>query len=124
MPSGPPPSPHELHNRLVKAEAGIRSVEKALEALFRKVNVNRRRDPELDAVLEALAAMLHGLEKARFDRSAELTPRRVPLEMSATFVDEMPSVTPLGRSRRLRIVARDADGTEHDGGTVDVPEDE
>ena len=41
-----------------------------------------------------------------------------------SLVDEMPVVGPQGRATRLRLVARDDDGTPHDGGTLDVPEDE
>ena len=78
MPVGPPPSVYDLHNRLRQTEAALRFIEKALATLFRRVNVNRRHDPELDAVLGALAAILHGLDHARGDRAGELSPPPPP----------------------------------------------
>lgn len=109
MPSGPPPSPYDLHNRLAQAEAGLRSVEKALAVLFRKVNVNRPRDPELDAVLEALAAILHGLDKARGDRSNELRPSYSGADMSLTVEPVPPENDPAGEPEALRLYTQDAD---------------
>ena len=63
-------------NRLVRAEAALRSIERALDALFKRINVNRKRDPELDAVLDALAAIRHGLDHARGDRSKDVNRSR------------------------------------------------
>ena len=112
MPSGPPPSPYDLHNRLQRAEAGLRSVEKALEALFRKVNVNRKRDPELDAVIEALAAILHGLDRARGDRSRELWPVPECPAISMFVEDALPANDPTGEPEAVRLYTQDGDDEE------------
>lgn len=122
MPSGPPPSPYDLHNRLQRAEAGLRATERALAALFKRLNVNRPRDPELDAVLAALAAILHALEHARGDRSGELQPPSGEWGMTLEGEEEMAVITPFGRSTRLRLLTRDGDGTVGDAGTIDVPD--
>jgi len=108
LPTGPPPSPYDLANRLARAEAGLRATERALAALFKRLNVNRKRDPELDAVLEALAAILHGLEKARLDRSHELEPPRQPCSMSLSAEVVMPENDPFGEPESIRIHTRDA----------------
>lgn len=108
MPPAPPPSPVDLHNRLIKSEAGLLAVEKALAALFKRINVNRPRDPELDAVLEALATMLHGLEKARLDRSNELEPPRQSCSMSLSAETVMPENDPFGEPEAIRVFTRDA----------------
>jgi hypothetical protein len=108
VPTGLPPSPYDLHNRLQRAEAGLRATEKALAALFKRLNVNRPRDPELDAVLEALAAILHGLEHARGDRSGELEPVPVPYTMGLSVVEERPENDPFGEPTAVRVYTRDA----------------
>lgn len=124
MPAGPAPSPYDLHNRIRQTEAALRSTEKALASLFRKVNVNRKRDPELDVILDALAAILHGLKHARGDRSGELQDpaRGGGVSIGLRLEDEMPAITPAGRSTRLRIVTTDSDGAERDAGTLELPE--
>ena len=119
-----PPSPYDLHNRLKRAEAALRSVEKALEKLFRRVNVNHKRDPELDAVIDTLAGILRALEHSRGDRSGELSPPSSEWGMTLEEEDVMPSVTSLGRSMRLRLVAKDPSGVERRSDPIDVPEDE
>jgi hypothetical protein len=109
-----PPDPFlfDLHNRLARAEAGLRSVEKALEALFKRVNVNRKRDPELDAVLEALASILHGLEKTRGDRSNELRPEPECPGISMSVEDVTPENDPQGGPEAWRLYTQDGDGAE------------
>ena len=110
MPTGRDPSPYDLHNRLVRAEAGLRSVERALENLFRRVNVNRKRDPELDAVLEALAAIRHGLDHARGDRSKELRPEPVFHGISLSIEDVVPENDPTGEPEAVRLYTEDDEG--------------
>jgi hypothetical protein len=112
VPAGPPPTPYDLHNRLKRTEAALRATEKALEALFRKVNVNRKRDPELDAVFAALAAILHALEHARGDRSGELQAERAPLEMSLSVEEVRPENDPFGEPEAVRLYTQDADDEE------------
>ncbi len=110
MPSGPPPSPYDLANRLQRAEAGLRATERALAALFKRLNVNRPRDPELDLVLEALAAILHGLEHARGDRSGELEPEFKPedFSMGLSIKEDRPENDPFGEPTAVRVYTRDA----------------
>lgn len=108
MPTGPPPSPYDLHNRLQRAEAGLRATERALASLFKRLNVNRPRDPELDLVLDTLAAILHGLEHARGDRSGELHPEPVPCEMGLSIEEERPENDPFGEPSAVRVYTRDA----------------
>lgn len=108
LPTGPPPSPYDLHNRLQRAEAGLRASERALAALFKRLNVNRPRDPEFDAVLDALAAVLHGLEHARGDRTGELEPEPVPFSMGMTIEEERPENDPYGKPTAVRVYTRDA----------------
>lgn len=107
MPTGPAPSIFDLRNRLVRAEAALRSIERALDALFRRVNVNRKRDPELDAVVEALAAIRHGLDHARGDRSKDVEPVPEPLSFGADAGEDDESVrvhVSDERGRRLAAV--------------------
>lgn len=108
MPVGPRPSPYDLHNRLQRAEAGLRATEKALAALFKRLNVNRPRDPELDLVLEALAAILHGLEHSRGDRSGELQPPARWPGMEMGVEDVRPENDPFGEPTAARVYTRDA----------------
>jgi hypothetical protein len=93
--------------RIVRAEAALRSIEKALDALFKRINVNRKRDPELDAVLEALAAIRHGLDYARGDRSKDVEPEHEPLAFGADAEEDDESVrvhVSDERGRRLAAV--------------------
>jgi hypothetical protein len=110
MPTGPRPTPCDLHNRLQRAEAGLRATEKALAALFKRLNVNRPRDPELDLVLEALAAILHGLEHSRGDRSGELQPEFKPEDysMGLGIEEQRPENDPFGEPTAVRVYTRDA----------------
>lgn len=114
MPSGPPPSPYDLHNRLQRAEAGLRATERALAALFGKLNVNRPRGPEVDLVLEALAAILHGLDQARGDRSGELQPEFKPEDysMGLSVQEDRPENDPFGEPTAVRVYTRDAGETK------------
>ena len=107
MPSGPTPSIYDLRSRLTRAEAALRSIERALDALFKRVNVNRKRDPELDAVLDALAAIRHGLDHARGDRSKDVEPAPEPLSFGADAEEDDESVrvhVSDERGRRLAAV--------------------
>jgi hypothetical protein len=93
--------------RLVRAEAALRSIERALDALFRRINVNRKRDPELDAVIDALAAIRHGLDHARGDRSKDVEPEHEPLSFGADADEDEESVrvhVSDARGRRLAVV--------------------
>ena len=110
MPTGPTPSIFDLRNRLVRAEAALRSIERALDALFRRVNVNRKRDPELDAVLDALAAIRHGLDYARGDRSKDVEPVTPPYEISMSAEDVAPENDPTGEPEEVRLYTEDEDG--------------
>lgn len=110
MPTGPTPSIFDLRNRLVRAEAALRSIERALDALFRKINVNRKRDAELDAVLEALAAIRHGLDHARGDRSKDLEPVTPPYEISMSAENVLPENDPTGEPEEVRLYTEDDDG--------------
>lgn len=101
------PTLFDLRNRLVRAEAGLRAVEKALDALFKRINVNRKRDAELDAVLEALAAIRHGLDHARGDRSKDVEPVPEPVSFGADAEEDDESVrvhVSDGSGRRLAAV--------------------
>lgn len=107
MPTGPAPSIFDLRNRLVRAEAALRSIERALDALFKRINVNRKRDPDLDAVLEALAAIRHGLDHARGDTSKDVEPEHEPLAFGADAEEDDESVrvhVSDERGRRLAAV--------------------
>lgn len=107
MPSGPTPSIFDLRNRLTRAEAALRSIERALDALFKRINVNRKRDPELDAVIEALAAIRYGLDHARGDRSEDVEPEHEPLSFGADADEDEESVrvhVSDARGRRLAAV--------------------
>lgn len=108
----PVPTLYDLHNRLARAEAGLRAVEKALEVLFRKLNVNGKRDPELDAVLEALAAIRHGLEHSRGDRSRELQPEPRSPGIAFSIEDVPPENDPAGEPEAVRLYTQDGDGEE------------
>ena len=110
MPTGPPPSLHDLHNRLQRAEAALRAVERAIDALFKRLNVNRPRDPELDLVLEALADIRHGLEHARGDRSRELQPEPRSPGIALSIEDVPPENDPTGEPEAVRIYTQDGDG--------------
>lgn len=112
MPTGPPPSLYDLHNRLMRMEAALRATEKALEGLFQKLNVNRKRDPELDAVLEALAAIRHGIEHSRGDRSRELQPEPRSPGIALSLEDVPPENDPTGEPEAVRIYTQDGDGEE------------
>lgn len=112
MPPAPTPSIFDLRNRLVRAEAALRSIEKALDALFKRVNVNRKRDPELDAVLDALAAIRHGIEHSRGDRSRELQPEPRSPGIALSLEDVPPENDPTGEPEAVRIYTQDGDGEE------------
>lgn len=110
MPAGPTPSIFDLRNRLVRAEAALRSIERALDALFRRINVNRKRDPEIDAVIETLAAIRHGLDHARGDRSKDLEPIPECPGIALSFEDVLPENDPGGEPEELRLYTEDEDG--------------
>ena len=112
MAFGPAPSPYNLYNRLQRAEAGLRATEKARDALFKRLNVNRRRHPELDPVIEALAAIPHGLDHARGDRSSELEPPPRCPEMSMFVEDVRPEDDPFGEPTAVELSTQDAGDSE------------
>jgi hypothetical protein len=109
--TGPAPSAYDLHNRLKATEAALRATEKALRALFQRVNVNQPRDPEFDAVLEAFATILHGLEHARGDRSNELQPPPRPYELTMSAEDVPPENDPFGEPTAVKLFTQDAGET-------------
>ena len=110
MPTGPTPSIFDLRNRLVRAEAALRSIEKALDALFKRINVNRKRDPELDAVLDALAAIRHGLDHARGDRSKDVEPIPECPGIALSFEEVLPENDPTGEPEEVRLYTEDEGG--------------
>lgn len=83
---------------------------KAIALLFRRINVNQKRDPELDAVIDTLAGILHGIEKARADRSLESPPPRHSrdAEMSLTVEEVPPENDPFGEPESVLLSTRDA----------------
>lgn len=102
-----PPDPYALANRLAVAEAKLAAVERALRALFHRVNVNRPGAPEVavDRLLLALAEVLGGLERVTNHPPPELRPPSRGFSATLSVGEELPAVGPEGRGvqRTVRI---------------------
>jgi len=121
VPTGPPPDPYVLHDRIQILELKFRALERCLTDIFTRVNVNRIQDPDVERAMGALSELNGALSRIRWHPPAPLRPPNQGLWMGASLEEELPVVGPEGRGTRYRLNLTEADGEEKDGGTVDVP---
>lgn len=110
MRPGPPPDTYALANRLAVAEAKLAAVERALRALFRRVNVNRPGAPEvvLDRLLLSLAELLAGIEQAQANPPNQVRAPYRPCQIGLSA-----SAEEVAGGHELRVDITDGAGDRH-----------